>query len=182
MVLSSTGNITLGDILEILPFEDPLVVLQLDGEALWAALEASLETWPAQEGYAAVHLHSFTHCNSRSRFPVISGFRVSWDSRRPPGQRVLGVWLVNEAADGEQDQGHEESTPRLVDGDEIKRHRGGRKFNIVTREYMAQGHDGFLPLKGQQYLIDDESGQLASSVVRKYLLGEIVQECERPEH
>ena len=45
-----TGPVTLGDILEILPFEDPIVVLELDGETIWAALEASLETWPAQEG------------------------------------------------------------------------------------------------------------------------------------
>lgn len=30
-----TGVITLGDILEILPFEDPIVVLELDGESLW---------------------------------------------------------------------------------------------------------------------------------------------------
>ena len=44
------GLVTLGDILEILPFEDPVVVLELDGETIWAALEASLETWPAQEG------------------------------------------------------------------------------------------------------------------------------------
>jgi 2',3'-cyclic-nucleotide 2'-phosphodiesterase (5'-nucleotidase family) len=44
------GNITLGYVLEILPFEDPIVVLELDGESLWEALEASLATWPAQEG------------------------------------------------------------------------------------------------------------------------------------
>lgn len=45
-----TGNITLGDIMEILPFEDSLVVLELDGETIWAALEAGLGPWPAQEG------------------------------------------------------------------------------------------------------------------------------------
>lgn len=44
------GKVTLGDILEILPFEDPIVVLELDGQRIWDALEASLETWPAQEG------------------------------------------------------------------------------------------------------------------------------------
>jgi len=44
------GNITVGDILEILPFEDPIVVLELDGETIWAALEAALSTFPAQEG------------------------------------------------------------------------------------------------------------------------------------
>ena len=59
----------------------------------------------------------------------------------------------------------------LVDGEPIKRVKGGRMYKIVTREYMAQGHDGFLPLKGQKYLVDDESGQLMSAIVRKYLLG-----------
>lgn len=44
------GCITLGDIMEILPFEDSLVVLELDGETIWAALETGLEPWPAQEG------------------------------------------------------------------------------------------------------------------------------------
>ncbi len=59
----------------------------------------------------------------------------------------------------------------LVDGDPIPRVKGWRKYSIVTREYMAQGHDGFLPLKGNKYLVDDESGQLMSAIVRKYLLG-----------
>ena len=44
------GNVTLGDLMEILPFDDPLVVLELDGETIWAALEAGLTPWPAQEG------------------------------------------------------------------------------------------------------------------------------------
>lgn len=44
------GFIRLGDILEILPFEDPIVVLELDGAALWDSLESSLSKWPAQEG------------------------------------------------------------------------------------------------------------------------------------
>ena len=64
-----------------------------------------------------------------------------------------------------------QSSSGLVDGESIKRVKGGRMYKIVTREYMAQGHDGFLPLKGQKYLVDDESGQLMSSIVRKYLLG-----------
>lgn len=42
---------------------------------------------------------------------------------------------------------------------------------FLDSEYMAQGRDGFSPLKDQKYLIDDESGQVTSTVVRKYLLG-----------
>ncbi|EMD38646.1 hypothetical protein CERSUDRAFT_113824 [Gelatoporia subvermispora B] len=177
------GLISLGDILEILPFEDPVIVLELDGETIWAALEASLETFPAQEG----------------RFPVIAGFRVSWDSRRPPGQRVLGVWLTKEPADASaapsgattptatpgrsasssvssfQSSSSTTSsgttTPPLVDSEPVLRTRGGRMYKIVSREYMAQGHDGFVMLKGNKYLVDDESGQMMSAIVRKYLLG-----------
>ncbi|KAK0197572.1 Metallo-dependent phosphatase-like protein [Armillaria mellea] len=149
------GIISLGDILEILPFEDPVVVLELDGKAIWDALEASLETWPAQEG----------------RFPVVSGMRVSWDSRREPGQRVLGIWLSKEVEDSVHDGSSGRSTPRLVDAFPIERVEGGRKYSVVTREYMAQGHDGFLPLLRNRYLVDDEVGQMMSTLVRKYLLG-----------
>ncbi|KAL0071665.1 hypothetical protein AAF712_001522 [Marasmius tenuissimus] len=148
------GIITLGDILEILPFDDPVVVLEVDGATIWDALESSLETWPAQEG----------------RFPVVSGMRVSWDSRHEPGQRVLGVWLTKEAEDSiHSDSG--QSTPRVVDGEPIARSDTTRKYRVVTREYMAEGHDGFEALKRGTYLVDDETGQPMSTLVRKYLLG-----------
>ncbi|KAJ7184198.1 Metallo-dependent phosphatase-like protein [Mycena filopes] len=153
------GLMTIGDILEILPFEDPIVVIEIDGAALWDALEASLSTWPAQEG----------------RFPVISGFRVSWDSRRKPGERVLGVWLLNEIEDSES--GHDassgNSTPRLVDGAPIER-TADRTYKVVTRSYMAEGHDGFTALQRGKALIDDEGGQIMSAIVRKYLMGKVV--------
>ncbi|KAF8556890.1 Metallo-dependent phosphatase [Imleria badia] len=152
------GEITLGNILEILPFDDPTVVLELDGESLWDALEEALSKYPAQEG----------------RFPIVSGLRVSWDSRRPAGQRVLGVWLLQEAPSTLSESSGSSSvpgTPVLVDGEFIKREKNGRTYKIVTREYMASGHDGYTALPGHEYLIDDENGQLMSSLVRKYLLG-----------
>ncbi|KAJ7043265.1 Metallo-dependent phosphatase-like protein [Mycena alexandri] len=150
------GLMSIGDILEILPFEDPIVVIELDGAALWDALEASLSTWPAQEG----------------RFPVISGFRVSWDSRRKPGERVLGVCLLNEIEDSEtgHDAASGPSTPRLVDGAPIER-TAEKTYKIVTRSYMAEGHDGFIALQRGTPLIDDEGGQIMSAIVRKYLMG-----------
>jgi 5'-nucleotidase len=39
-----------GNIIEILPFHDPVIVLQMEGSTLWAALENALGAWPAQEG------------------------------------------------------------------------------------------------------------------------------------
>ncbi|KAI9568934.1 Metallo-dependent phosphatase-like protein [Boletus coccyginus] len=130
------GEVTLGNILEILPFDDPTVVLELDGESLWDALEAGLSKYPAQEG----------------RFPIVSGFRVSWDSRRPPGQRVLGVWLLQETS-RTPSEGSGTGTPALMDGEFIKREKDGRTYKIVTREYMASGHDGYTALLGHEYSV-----------------------------
>lgn len=63
-----------------------------------------------------------------------------------------------------------DSTPNFVDGDEIKRERNGRKYNILTREYLAQGHDGYVALMGSKHVMDDEVGQMFSTLVRQYLL------------
>ncbi|KAL5490069.1 hypothetical protein ACEPAI_4902 [Sanghuangporus weigelae] len=147
------GNITLGDIMEILPFEDSILVLELEGKTIWEAFEVGFATWPAQEG----------------RFPVIAGFRVTWDSRKPPGQRVLNIAVQMHKRIDEHKSG--DSTPNLLfEYEEIPR-SAGRKYVVVTREYMAQGHDGFECLKDQKMLIDDEQGQMMSTIVRKYLLG-----------
>lgn len=165
---------SVGDILEILPFEDPIIVIELDGAAIWDALEASLETWPAQEGSDHfMHLNTYRSTVLR-RFPVISGFRVSWDSRRSPGERVIGIWLLNEVEDSESGHtsvsGH--STPRLVDGAPIQR-TTDKTYKMVTRQYMAEGHDGFVALKRGKHIIDDEAGSTFSTFVRKYLMGKI---------
>ena len=107
-----------------------------------------------------------------SRFPLISGFRVSWDSRRQPGNRVLGIWLVSEKEESNNGlEVKEASIYHFVDAGPVKREKGGRKYKIVTREYMAEGHDGYVALKDQKQLIDGESGTLMSTLVRRYLLG-----------
>lgn len=182
----TTGNLTLGDIMEILPFEDSLVVLELDGETIWAALEAGLETWPAHEGYSSfLPIPRCQLTSTSSRFPVISGFRVVWDSRHPPRQRVLSVHLDPEISESTTDTPTHASgaaTPAQPSAmnvshdplEEVKREKGGRMYKIVTREYLAEGHDGYDVLKGNKYLIEDEGGQIMSAVVRKYLLGKSV--------
>lgn len=48
------GKILLGDILEILPFDDCLVILELDGETIWQAFEVGFSAWPATEGYVTM--------------------------------------------------------------------------------------------------------------------------------
>jgi len=53
----------------------------------------------------------------------------------------------------------------------IERVEHGRKYKIVTREYLAQGHDGYEALMRGKWLVDHECGSTFSSIIRKYLLG-----------
>jgi 5'-nucleotidase len=91
---------------------------------------------------------------------------LTWDSRRDPGSRVLGIWLLKPNFSSKQVSFQAVEEP-------IERVAGGRKYKIVTREYMAQGHDGFSMLTRGQLLIDHESGAIMSSIVRKYMLGRV---------
>jgi 5'-nucleotidase len=81
------------------------------------------------------------------------------------GQRVLGIWLQKDVTNLES------NSITIVDGDEIKPDAEGRKYKILTRQYLAQGNDGYTAFCGHDYLIDEETGQIMSSLVRKYLLG-----------
>ena len=91
---------------------------------------------------------------------------MTWDSRREPGSRILGMWLL-------QSKISSSGTSFQADEEPIERVSGGRKYKIVTMEYMAQGHDGFSMLTKGQTLIDHESGAILSSIVRKYMLGKV---------
>jgi 5'-nucleotidase len=69
----------------------------------------------------------------------------------------------------------------------IKREKGGRMYRVVTRDYMAQGYDGYEAMKGSRYIVDDENGMLFSSLLRNFLLGFVLPftlffldlECQR---
>ena len=69
------GDITLADVYTMLPFTSQLVLLDITGEQLWAALENGLSQVEHKAG----------------RFPQVSGLVVGYDPDLPPGKRILGV-------------------------------------------------------------------------------------------
>lgn len=69
------GPLTLKDVRTCFPFDDPWVVLQASGRAIWDALESSVSLYPAAEG----------------RFPQVSGMRFTFDPSRLPGFRLLSA-------------------------------------------------------------------------------------------
>lgn len=77
------GPILLKDIMNCFPFEDPVVVIRVDGQAIWDALENGLSLYPALEG----------------RFPQVSNIRFQFDARKPSGSRILSASIGGEPID-----------------------------------------------------------------------------------
>ncbi|KAJ2760797.1 hypothetical protein H4S06_001546 [Coemansia sp. BCRC 34490] len=75
------GAVRMRDIMEMFPFEDPVVVVRLTGDQIRRALENGVSKWPAQEG----------------RFPQVSGIRFVFDPSREPGDRVTSIVLTASA-------------------------------------------------------------------------------------
>ncbi|CEH16317.1 5' nucleotidase [Ceraceosorus bombacis] len=169
------GSLRLRDIMEIMPFDDSVVCLELTGAQIIAALENGFSTYPKQEG----------------RFPQISGAQVLWDSTKPPGKRIVSVTLLEDGHLFPTDsEGKRMANQPFTSYDFEKREGGGysveihrprlrpgkalqddKTYRVVTREFMADGHDGYEVLKAGKELIGHEEGSLMSALVRRYLLG-----------
>lgn len=78
-----------------------------------------------------------------------------WDSRKLPGERVISVY-------------HSITGRGLK---EIRKTKSGRKYKLITRRFLAQGHDGYTMLKGCKCTVDNQINEKISNVVGKYLLG-----------
>ena len=74
------GNITMGNVLEALPFGNTITRVELTGQQLQSALEHGVSLVEQEEG----------------RFPQVSGIRFVWDVKLPAGKRVTKV----EVSDG----------------------------------------------------------------------------------
>ncbi|KAI1371120.1 Metallo-dependent phosphatase [Hypoxylon crocopeplum] len=71
------GPILLKDIMNCFPFEDPVVVIKVTGQAIWDALENGLSQYPALEG----------------RFPQVSNITFKFDGRKPTGSRIVAATI-----------------------------------------------------------------------------------------
>ncbi|KAI0179424.1 Metallo-dependent phosphatase [Hypoxylon sp. FL1284] len=77
------GPVLLKDIMNCFPFEDPVVVIRVTGQAIWDALENGLSLYPALEG----------------RFPQVSNITFQFDARKPSGSRIVSATLGGEPID-----------------------------------------------------------------------------------
>lgn len=74
------GEITMGEIRTVLPFDNTLVAITLTGQELYEALENSVSQYPEHDG----------------RFLQVSGVKFKFDPNQPAGQRVWLVEVLNQ--------------------------------------------------------------------------------------
>jgi 5'-nucleotidase len=77
-----SGDITMGEVLTVLPFQNTLATFQLTGAGIVEALE---------NGVSQVE-------DGAGRFPQVSGMRYVWNPEAEPGSRIVSVEV--ETADG----------------------------------------------------------------------------------
>ncbi|RZF35278.1 hypothetical protein LSTR_LSTR010307 [Laodelphax striatellus] len=122
---SNNGNITYGDIMEILPFENVLLRIHVYGKILKQIFEF------------AVHRYEYTKVQQVGEFLSVSGIKVVYDITKPAGQRVVSLKIrcanclvpVYENLDENKIYG-------IVLADYLV--NGGDKFDIIKNNIISQ--------------------------------------------
>jgi 5'-nucleotidase len=107
------GDITVGNVLEVLPFGNRLVQLDMKGSEIVAALENGVS-----------RVNTSNPADSAGRFPQVSGIRFAWDASKPTGQRITGVEVGNATT------GYKPIDLNAT-------------YRVVTNDFMASGGDGY---------------------------------------
>lgn len=81
------GVLRVKDMMNCFPFEDPCVVIQVQGKNIVAALENAVSKYPALEG----------------RFPQVSGISFTFDPAKPEGERCSDVLIEGSAVELERE-------------------------------------------------------------------------------
>ncbi len=112
------GDITLGSVLEVLPFSNTIATLDLKGEDIIAALEngVSRAQSAASEG--------------TGRFPQIAGMRFAWSPNQLPGERILSVEFQN--ADGSFALIDPQETYKIATNDFLR--KGGDGYSVFLEK------------------------------------------------
>ena len=75
------GPITVGEVINVLPFGNTLAIMEITGAELKAAFEISFKEYPGENG-------GFLH---------VAGGKVEFDSTKPVGERVVEVYIKDAA-------------------------------------------------------------------------------------
>lgn len=71
------GKITVGDIISVLPFDNKLMKVEVDGQTVWEALENGVKAYP----------------NAAGQFLQVSGIKYTFDPSKEAGSRIVDVTM-----------------------------------------------------------------------------------------
>jgi 5'-nucleotidase len=111
-------DLVIGDVYAVLPFGNSVVTRTITGAQLWAMMEHSVEALPLANGW----------------FGQISGFKVTFDSSKAVGARILTIAL-------------DDGTP--VGKDETR-------YTMATSDFVDVGGDGYTMLVGSDGVSRDK--------------------------
>ncbi|MEX3010299.1 bifunctional UDP-sugar hydrolase/5'-nucleotidase [Hoeflea sp. TYP-13] len=109
------GEVTMGEVLTVLPFQNTLSTFQIKGQGLIDALE---------NGVSQVE-------DGAGRFPQVAGMKFTWDAAAEPGQRIVSVMV-------EGGNGYEPLDPAKVYGVVTNNYvrNGGDGYKIFKTDAM----------------------------------------------
>lgn len=73
------GDVTVGHIFKMLPFDNKVTLIEVTGQTVWDALENGVGGYPETNG----------------KFPQVSGLKYTFDGSKPAGKRIVSVTLDN---------------------------------------------------------------------------------------
>ncbi len=71
------GDVTMGDIFAMLPFDNKVTLINVTGQTVWDALENGVAGYPETNG----------------KFPQVSGLKYTFDGAKPAGERLVSVTM-----------------------------------------------------------------------------------------
>ena len=133
------GNISLGQVMTVFPFESTMDTLSLTGAVIREMLEQGAKEFTSEGS------------NGAGGFFQVSGLRVTYDMTRDPGNRVVKVQVLCDQCKGD-------SYEDLNDAN---------SYAIITTSYIANGGDGMQSLSSNKK--NHEIGKLDTQVMQNYL-------------
>ena len=122
-----TGEVTMGEILTVLPFGNLVATFELSGADIVASLESGVSRVGGDSG--------------TGRFPQVSGLRYSFDASQEAGSRIISVEVLN--ANGEYEPIDPVATYTVASNDFMR--RGGDEY-VLFRDNAANVYDFGKPL------------------------------------
>lgn len=137
------GEITVGEVLTVLPFGNLISTFDLKGSDVIAALENGVMGVTVENGQVV-------RDGAPGRFPQVAGIRFSFDPTQEAGSRIVSVEVRNE--DGSYSPLDPEAT-----------------YSVVSNDFMRQGGDGYI-MFAENAINPYDFGRPLDEVLANYLV------------